>query len=597
MSTLTLIRDNQPAQTYPLAKTLTTVGRSAHCDIALDDSNLLDVHCHIHADGHRFEVIASDRKASIQVNGKQKRRYALNHADRFTIGDTTLEFSLLFRPIERSDDTPADDPQAVYELLFQISTRLLQHYETTELLDALLDGAIAATGAENGFLALIEGETPRVRVTRHLARRPIEDTVAEMSDSIVSKVICSGQPVIVSDALNDSEFSTARSILHLQLASVICVPLKARDTLIGLIYLGNNQVAHLFDRSKLQTLTIFAAQASLILQSALLTDELRSDRDHLAQRLEAIRFGRIIGSSEVMTEVFRKVEKVASTDVTVLVTGETGTGKELIAQEIHERSGRAKGPFISVNCGAIPENLLESELFGHVRGAFTGAVNNRRGRFQMADGGTLFLDEIGELPLPLQVKLLRALQEHVVTRVGAEKTETVDIRIVAATNKDLSQQVEKGQFREDLFYRLNVVAITLPPLRQRGDDILLIAKYFLDKYCNEYESQSEGFSPAARVALRKFPWPGNIRQLENHIRKAVVLGESRLIGPEELDIPQDSLPTVIPLSEAKENFSRDYVREVLARNDGNRTKTAQELGVDPRTIFRYLERDTPEASG
>jgi transcriptional regulator with PAS, ATPase and Fis domain len=278
----------------------------------------------------------------------------------------------------------------------------------------------------------------------------------------------------------------------------------------------------------------------------------------------------------------------------VLITGETGTGKELIAREIHNRSPRAGKPFITINCGAIPENLLESELFGHVKGAFTGAVANKQGKFQAADGGTLFLDEIGEMPVELQVKILRALQERVVYRVGDTRPETCDIRILAATNRDLDKEIAQGRFREDLYYRLNVVNVELPPLRQRGEDVLVIARYLLSRYSREYDVKVKGLSPNAAVAIRKHAWPGNIRELENRIKKAIVLCESSVIGPDDLGLTGDVLPQILTLAEAKDKFQRDYINEVLALNNGNRTKTARDLGVDPRTVFRHLEKESDE---
>jgi transcriptional regulator with PAS, ATPase and Fis domain len=292
-----------------------------------------------------------------------------------------------------------------------------------------------------------------------------------------------------------------------------------------------------------------------------------------------------------MREVYRKVDKVAGTDISVLITGETGTGKELVAHEIHRRSARSRGPFVTINCGAIPENLIESELFGHVKGAFTGAVMNRPGRFHLANLGTLFLDEIGELPLNLQVKLLRALQERVVMRVGSSKPERVDIRVVAATNRNLEEMVRAGSFREDLYYRLNVVNLWLPPLRDRGDDVLIIAKMFLSRYAEELGSAVKGFSPAAVAAVKRHSWPGNVRELQNRIKKGLVLCERTLLGPEDLDLGAEETIGIMPLEKAKEEFQRRYVLDVLARNSGNRTQTARDLGVDPRTIFRYLERE------
>ncbi|MBC8132385.1 MAG: sigma-54-dependent Fis family transcriptional regulator, partial [Deltaproteobacteria bacterium] len=244
-----------------------------------------------------------------------------------------------------------------------------------------------------------------------------------------------------------------------------------------------------------------------------------------------------------------------------------------------------------INCGAIPENLLESELFGHIRGAFTGAVANKAGRFQSANGGTLFLDEIGEMPLSLQVKLLRALQERVVTRVGDTHAEAIDIRVLTATNRELEVEIKAGRFREDLYYRLNVVHILLPPLRDRGDDIVVLARYMVGRYSPEYGGKVRGLTPQAVAAIRRHRWPGNIRELENRLKKAVVLADKTLLGPEDLDLQPEDLPTVLPLNEAKDKFQRDYINEILALNNGNRTKTARDLGVDPRTIFRHLEKD------
>jgi transcriptional regulator with PAS, ATPase and Fis domain len=298
-----------------------------------------------------------------------------------------------------------------------------------------------------------------------------------------------------------------------------------------------------------------------------------------------------------MREVYRRIEKVAGTDVSVLLSGETGTGKELVAQEIHRRSPRASRPFVAVNCGAIPEALLESELFGHVKGAFTGAVATRPGRFQAAEGGTLFLDEVGDMPLQLQVKLLRALQERTITKVGDTRSEPVDIRVVAATNRVLEEEIKHSRFREDLYYRLNVVSIRLPPLRERGDDVLVLARWFLQRYSREYGSRARGFAPRAAVALRKYGWPGNIRELENRVKKAVVLADGPMITAEDLDLLPESLEPVLPLTQAKEEFQKRYINEVLERNGGNRTQTAKDLGVDPRTVFRHLERLEAERRG
>jgi transcriptional regulator with GAF, ATPase, and Fis domain len=418
----------------------------------------------------------------------------------------------------------------------------------------------------------------------------VEEAVSRVSDSIVQKVLTTRRPLVVADALHDAEWSSSASVVNLRLQSVMCAPLLARGEVFGAIYLGNDSVRNLFDERSLETLTVFASQASLLLQNALLLRDLRRENEALREAIENRRYGELVGAGPSMREVYRRIEKVAPTDVTVLVQGETGTGKELVAREIHRRSSRASGPFVAVNCAAIPEGLLESELFGHVKGAFTGAVASRAGRFQAASGGTLFLDEIGEMPPGLQVKLLRAIQERVVQRVGDSRPEPVDIRVVGATNRNLEEDVRNGRFREDLYYRLHVVTIALPPLRERGDDVTVLARWFLQRYAEEFDARARSFAPGALSALRKYHWPGNIRELENRVKKAAVLADGPLVTAEDLDLRADALEVSMPLAEAIEDFRKRYINEMLERNGGNRTKTAKDLDVDPRTIFRHLEK-------
>jgi transcriptional regulator with PAS, ATPase and Fis domain len=331
--------------------------------------------------------------------------------------------------------------------------------------------------------------------------------------------------------------------------------------------------------------------------NAVLVNDLKLESADLNRQLAEMRFGQIIGACDAMRDIYRKVERVAATDVSVLIQGETGTGKELIAREVHNRSERVRKPFITINCGAIPENLLESELFGHVRGAFTGATATKPGKFHLADGGTVFLDELGEMPLNLQVKLLRVLQERMVTKVGDTRSEAVDIRVVAATNKNLAEEVREGRFREDLFYRLNVVTLHLPALRERGDDITLIASYLLSRYCADFNVASKPLSRDCQIAMKKYAWPGNIRQLENRLKKAVILSDGAVLEAHDLDLQPEDLVDIMTLSDAKESFQRRYINEVLDRNNGNRTKTARDLGVDPRTIFRHLEKEAERSGG
>jgi len=592
-----------------LHKPVTTLGRALGNDIAIPDASVVHHHAQIVFNGRDFQLEEVDREAEIQINGKKKRRARLVNGDRITLGRAQLGFSM-FTELEGTPASQAGSGSGQAEgdigglrRLLAFSERLMTVSSVDELLETLLDDVIQLTGAGRGCVLLVDigdGKTtsPRVRASRNVQSGALEDPSGAISDSIVRQVIDTKRPVIVSDALTDTTFGKSESVIALKLSSVMCAPLLSQGETVGALYVANDEVKHLFERKQLDLLTIFAGQASLILQNAMLLSALRADKEKLKGELQDKRFGEIIGACPSMMEVFRKLAKVAATDISVMITGETGTGKELIAREIHRRSGRANGPFVTVNCGAIPENLMESEMFGHVKGAFTGAIASRAGKFQQADTGTLFLDEIGELTPQLQVKLLRAIQERVVFRVGDNRPERCDIRIVAATNRTLEDMIKTGEFREDLYYRLNVVNLWLPPLRDRGDDVFIIAKALLSKYADEMDSAVRGFSPQALAAIRKATWPGNIRQLENRIKKALVLCEKTLLGPEDLDLGADAESPIVPLEKAKEDFQRRYVLEVLERNNGNRTQTARDLGVDPRTIFRYLEKEqNPMPSG
>ncbi len=596
MPTLTLVDDASSRPTeFGLHKRITSIGSDPTNDIVLEESGVQPSHAIVQCDGAGFEIKSVDGDADLRVDGESVGQTRLNHDNRIELGDTELEFSLLTSTDDDSDrgDIVKEELEG-YRKLFDFSQDLLGDYDLPNLLDNLLDSVIEITNADKGFLILVEDEEFSVKVARDVHHETIPDAVEHVSDSIIAKVLQSREAIIVSDAMSDEEFKSSESVVNMNLSSVMCVPLIDRGSLLGLIYVGNENIANLFTRRHLDLLTIFAAQASLIVANAIMVRDLRLDNEMLSERLSEMRFGSIIGASDAMREIFRKVEKVAPTDVNVLVTGETGTGKELVAREIHNRSSRYEGPFVTINCGAIPESLLESELFGHVKGAFTGAERTREGKFQTADGGTIFLDEIGEMPLNLQVKLLRVLQERQITKVGASQPEDVDIRIIAATNKDLERAVDEGEFREDLFYRLNVIMLHLPPLKMRGDDVVLIAKYYIREICDDLDVGQKELTDDALRALKRYEWPGNVRQLENRLKKAILLSDRSVIDADDLGLTAEMLEPIRPLSEAKERFAYRYVLEALDRNDGNRTQTADELEVDPRTIFRYLEKGEPD---
>jgi transcriptional regulator with GAF, ATPase, and Fis domain len=573
-----------------LFKKVTTIGSDNTNDIAIPDASVDANHAYIVFDGKHYSISGVGKKNTVQINGRKEKTYILTHKDVVTLGDVNLTFDL-FDEVGSGEEDKLGAELAAYRRLHEFTEKLMGNAAIEDLLNHLIDSVIEMTGADKGFLILRrEDQDLDFTVARNIHKEALENAVSFVSDSIISRVIQTRRPVIVSDALNDEVFSASRSVMNLKLASVMCVPLIARGNLLGIIYLGNNNVISLFNSDKLQLLELLAAQASLLIHNAILINELKLEKQELSDRIERMRYGSMIGNSDVMREVFRKIDKVANIDIPVLIQGETGTGKELVAQEIHNKSGRKDGPFVVINCGAIPHELLESELFGHVKGSFTGAVANKIGKFKAANGGTLFLDEIGDMPLDLQVKILRALEEHKIVAVGDTRPEAVDIRVVAATNKPLERAIKEGVFREDLFYRLNVVTIWLPPLRERGDDLALIAKYFLNRYSAEYNRRLKGFSQRALESIAKHSWKGNVRELENRIKKAVIMAEKKLVEPEDLDLNPEELEPIKPLSEAREEFQMRYIQETLRRTGGNRTRAAQVLDVDPRTIFRYLEK-------
>jgi len=302
------------------------------------------------------------------------------------------------------------------------------------------------------------------------------------------------------------------------------------------------------------------------------------------------RYHRLVGESLAIRKVFSLVQRVAPTDATVLILGENGTGKELVAHAIHQASSHREGPFVPINCGAIPETLLESELFGHERGSFTDAHRMREGKLEVAAGGTVFLDEIGEIPTHVQVKLLRFLQDHKVERIGGREAQRVDVRVVAATNHDLKSAMAAGTFREDLFYRLSVVTVQVPPLRERGDDTRLLAEYFLEFYSRHHKRRIKGFTQSGLRAIQAHPWPGNVRELENRVQRAVILAQDAYLRPEDLELGEGAAETPRTLQDARDTAERSLIEDALVRNAGNITRAARDIDVSRPTFHDLLRK-------
>jgi Nif-specific regulatory protein len=486
-------------------------------------------------------------------------------------------------------------------LLYEISEALNAHLELKKSLYTVLDILADSLDMARGTITLLDPvrNEIRIEVAHGITRRAMQQVRYKPGEGITGRVIETGKPVSIPKISEEPLFlnrTVARkSKKDLQL-SFICVPIKKSRQVIGALSVDKpyDQKYSLKKAEKLlSVVATMVARHVINLETIRLEKQtLRDENKRLLNELEnKYRINNIVGNSNKMREVFQMVSQVCRSNATVLVRGESGTGKELVANSVHYNSNRAQAPFVKVNCAAIPVNLIESELFGHEKGAFTGAIRQKLGKFELANKGTIFLDEIGSIGLDVQVNLLRVLQEKEFERVGGQKTIKTDVRIIAATNKNLEQAVEDGTFRGDLYYRLNVFPIYLPPLRERKTDILLLADHFLERYAKENDKDIRRFSTPAIDMLMAYHWPGNVRELENCIERAVLLCEEGVIhsyhlpptlqtGPES-----DTLPA-LSLEEAVANLERDMIIDALKNTRGNITQAAEILKTTVRK-FAY----------
>jgi Nif-specific regulatory protein len=415
-------------------------------------------------------------------------------------------------------------------------------------------------------------------------------------EGIAGWVLQHNKTLIVNDVDNDKRHQKRISReLSYPLANMIAVPMRLKDECVGVIEILNKADGKPFGEDDIAWAEIFATQAAVAITNARNIGQARGELRLLREDDETDHgYHTLIAKSPAILEKLEIIDRVAKTDSSVLILGESGVGKELFAEQVHLRSPRGRAPFVRVNCAAIPEGLLESELFGHVKGAFTNAIANRQGRFEMADGGTIFLDEIADIPLALQSKLLRVIQERTFEKVGSDVSVTVNVRILAATNKDIEAQVEKGQFRSDLYYRLNVLPLYIPPLRQRPEDIPELASFFLKKFMAETRKHFEGFSNGAMETMLSYSWPGNVRELENCVERACVIGKNKWIEREDL-----FLTTRVEISEAGEggrnlknainSFKAQFIRRVLEENNWNQTEAAKDLDIQRTYLSRLIK--------
>jgi Nif-specific regulatory protein len=547
-------------------------------------------------------LLLGDAKAPVAVRVRLRPVEAPSVDDRVLASRTIAELPAVAAHVEQ-------DPVGALAL-YHAAKRLVGRVDLGDTLDALTEAVfeIVPRATHVAVMWRSEGDEERFTVISSRERGRAGTAPAEKgvrsSRAVLRRLLADRAAVLLADAAE--ELAGSESILAGKIRSSIAVPLWRGGEIRGVIEADNRASAGLFRERDLEVLMLLGAQASLAVENALLVgrlrvaeERLRGENRYLKNREERRRFADIIGDSDAMRGVLAQLEKVIDTRATVCVEGETGTGKELVASAIHYQSRRRDKLFVAQNCAALPETLLESELFGHRKGAFTGADHDKKGLFELADGGTLFLDEIGEMSLGLQAKLLRVLQEGTVRPIGGTQEKQVDVRIICATNRNLATQVERGAFRQDLFYRLMVFPIRLPPLRERPSDIPLLAEHFLLRYTQEYRKAIAGFAQAALDAFQSYSWPGNIRELENEVQRLVIQSEPEAFIEADALSPQvrkveGTLARIAPkkgtLGDMMEQVERWLLAEALREHGGNKTQTAKTLGITREGLHKKLAK-------
>ena len=472
-----------------------------------------------------------------------------------------------------------------FDVLYEITKILNSTNVTDSLIEKSLDLVIDTICAERGLFVRYDPENEEFKIIagRNIEQEKIED-LSEFSSGILQKVIQKKEASIYHDVQSDPDLSQFESVQLQQIKSVIGVPVFHEDKVWGIILADSRVNRKEFSEENLRFFKFFSNLVSLALEKILRFEDLNNENRILRHQLDNLSdIPEMIGRHPEMKQLSNLIKRVSATDATVLILGESGTGKDLAARAIHELSSRKGNPFLAQFCGSIPDSLLESELFGYKKGAFTGAKEDKKGLFEVAHNGTFFLDEIADISMALQAKLLRVIQNQEIIRLGDTAVRKVNVRLIAATNKDLKTLVKQGKFREDLFYRLNVFPITVPPLRERGSDISLLARHFIDKY-------AEGkitLSTAALIKLENFIWPGNVRQLENVIQRALILCDGSKINSEHIILEDD--PDQNELYGTLREIEQAVLINRLKKFDGNRTKTADSLGVSVRWIQLKLK--------
>ena len=612
---------------FTLSPGETSIGRDPSNTVSILDSSVSRYHCVIVFDGVRFKIKDLDSRNSTFVNHVPVKESALAPGDEIRVGNSLFVFlpgndesTAGSGSLQLNDDSPGGGStivlrreQARYlsgaqgqktlpvtarqvrdlNALLKISRSLNSLRRVEEIERQVLASVLEVAPANHAAILLVEEGTADFtsvlvfdRVTGKESAAPVN-----LSRTVLSRVLEEGVAIITNDVAGDAMYDSAQSLVLPRVSSLLVVPLEFLGRIRGVLYLDASNPASPFDEDLLQLVTAIGSIAAVTLENARQVELLENENRRLQDEINLEHD--MVGESTRMREVFLFVGKVAPSEATVLIRGESGTGKELVARAIHTNSLRSAKPFVAINCAAITDTLLESELFGHEKGAFTGAFGQKKGKLESAESGTVFLDEIGELAPALQAKLLRVLQEREFERVGGTRSIKLDVRIIAATNKNLEEAVKNNSFRRDLFYRLNVVAVKMPALRERREDIALLASYFAAKHGGKSKRNVVGISPAARAILSNYDWPGNVRELENAIERAVVLGSTNVILPEDLpeellEKPASSGASATRYHEGVLEAKRNLIQRAIEQADGNYTEAAKLLGVHPNYLHRLL---------
>ena len=609
---------------FPLTKGEVSMGRDPSNEISLLDPLVSRRHCVVRKEGDTFRLEDLESRNNTFVSGVPVMERVLAHGDQIRVGNSIFVFqgaNAETTPTSAalqldSDPTPGGPtvilrkedflylqppgPKSLpataktvrdLNVLLDFSRTLNSVRGLSAVQDKVLEAVLEVSRADRAAILLSENGISGLSSIQGRDRRLGANQPIHASQTILNRVLEENLAVLSNDVLSDETLREAESLLAPRVGAVLAVPLSVQDRVLGVIYLDASSPGVNFDADLLQLVTALGNIAALTIENARHLDWLGGENRRLNEEL-SIRHS-MVGESKAMHEVYDFVSRVAGRDSTVLISGESGTGKELVARAVHMNSGRADKPFVAINCAAITETLLESELFGHEKGSFTGAVSQKKGKLEIAEGGSVFLDEIGELAVPMQAKLLRVLQEREFERVGGTRPIKLNIRLIAATNRDLKEASRTGAFRPDLYYRLNVVSLRMPALRERREDIPLLAAFFAAHYGEKTNRRINGISPQARACLMRYEWPGNVRELENAIERAVVLGSTELILPEDLpdSILEETAASGEPINALADGIreaKKTLIERAIEQANGNYTEAAGILGVHPNHLFRLI---------